>query len=302
MQITKCPRCGVQNFVTQTSCAQCGSRLEEPQSKAISIFGRIRDSILKPGLKKSQREELRRLLRRALVDKRISDEELSTVDGLYHETNLSKSDFNEIRDQVFLEFVDRYSRSRRITAEEKQSVFEIARRLGFSTSALNDLMKNFRFFELLYALETLPIEQLPASRDSRVLLRNGEIDYFTASGNLLEERVIGRRMVGRSHGISIPTPIRGVRYRVGQSSGQMVSERGIVPVSDGQFTVTNKRLVFSGDKKSVNAEFAKILDIEFFTDGLRFSLATRQTPVTVHFDDPRCAEVVKCYLNRILYQ
>jgi hypothetical protein len=300
MEIGNCSKCGTNNLVTDNTCRVCGSDISGVFDKRTSIFGRIRKALTAGTIKHQQKLELKRIFRTVLADKQVTDDELSTIDRVYRESELSKKEFDKVREEIFIEYLDQYFRRRRITKPEKELVYESARQLGFSGSILNNIRTNFRFFELLHALETYPLEDLPAARDSRVILRKGEIDYFTAKGSLIEERVIKRELVGRSHGISIPTPIKGVRYRVGQSRGRMVSERGMVPISYGEFTVTNRRLVFTGDKKSANSEFSKLQDYELFTDAIRYSMTTRQTPITVLFDDPRCAEVAGHYIRRLL--
>lgn len=299
MKIGLCQRCGFQNFVTETACRTCGASLDDLPDKSPSFFGRVRDAITKRGLKKHQMQELKGILRSALADGTISDNELDRIGGFYKESELSRKEFAAIRDEIYLEFVDLLLRDHRLSPEEKQSILAIAERIGFSRSSLGELKKTFRYFELLHTIETSALENLPVAGSSRVILKEGEVDYFTAVGSLLEERVVKSEVVGRSHGISIPI-MKGIRYRVGQSRGKMVSERGIVPISSGDFTITNRRLVFSGDKKSVNAEFSKLQDIEFFSDGLRFSVTNRQLPVTVQFEDARCAEVCRLYISRIL--
>jgi hypothetical protein len=268
--------------------------------KRSSIFGRVRDALTLPKLKDRQREELREFLRHALVDRRLSEQELSSIHEVYLQSNLSEKDFERIREEIFDEFVKDFLRIGKIFAGDRAAVVEVARQLGFSRESLNAIERHFQYFELIHAIETSSLDRLPIAGNSKVILRKGEIDYFTAKGSLLEERVTKRELVGRSHGISIPTPIKGVRYRVGQSRGKMISERGMVPISYGEFTVTNRRLVFTGDKKSANSEFSKLQDYELFTDAIRYSMTTRQTPITVLFDDPRCAEVAGHYIRRLL--
>jgi len=300
MTLGKCGRCGFQNFVTALSCSKCGTELEHPENKNPKFFARLRSSLTKRGLKKEESNELRRLLRRIIGDGQVEETELSEIQAFYMKTALSREEFEIVRDEIFAWYVDLLLKDQRVTEKEKTAILLVGDRLGISQTVLNDVLQTTRYFELLQTIEASPFENLPVAGSSRVILRKGELDYFTANGSLLEERVIKREMVGRSHGISIPTPIKGVRYRVGQSRGKMVSERDIVPISFGEFTITNQRLVFSGDKKSVNAELSKLQDLEFFSNGLRFSLTNRQLPITVQLEDSRCAEVCRLYISRIL--
>jgi hypothetical protein len=157
------------------------------------------------------------------------------------------------------------------------------------------------YFELLHQLETYSFDQLPAARDSGINLQRGEIDYFSIAADMLEERVVRSNYVGGSRGVSIRL-VKGVSYRVGQSRGHIESERALVSVSSGQLTITNQRLIFTGDRKSVNAPLPKIMNLEMFSDGLRFSLTNRQRPVTLRFFTPQSTELAGMYISRMLNQ
>lgn len=296
----KCSECSFENFVTALKCKKCGAALQLPADKNPSFFARLKNSLTNTGLKKKEVEELRYLLRRVIGDGQVTEVELVDIRNFYEKSCLSRGEFDVIRDEIFSWYANLLLQDKRVTEKEKAAIYHVAEKLGISSSVLLQIEQTSRYFELLHAIETSELENLPVAGNSRVILRKGELDYFTTNGSLLEERVIKREIVGKSHGISIPTPIKGVRYRVGGSRGKVVSERGIVPISFGEFTITNQRLVFSGDKKSVNAEFSKLQDLEVFSDGIRFSLINRQTPITVQFEDLRCAEVVSLYIRRLL--
>lgn len=157
------------------------------------------------------------------------------------------------------------------------------------------------YFELLHSIETAPFEHLPATWSSSVVLKPDEIDFFSVSTAMLEERVVNRQIVGGSHGVSIRL-MKGVSYRVGQSRGRIETQKGLVPISFGELTITNFRLVFNGDRKSVNAPYEKLQNIEIFSDGLRFSLTSRQMPVTLQFYSQESLEIAGMYISRMLNQ
>jgi hypothetical protein len=197
--------------------------------------------------------------------------------------------------------VARYTADRRITDEERNSIEHVGQVLGVSSEAIVSASQSLDYFAILHALESNAFDDLPATFSSNLILAKGEIDYFSVSASMLEERVVRREMVGGSHGVSVRL-MKGVSYRVGQSRGQLNSITDVVPVSFGEFAVTNQRLAFSGDKKSVNAPFTKIQNLEMFADGLRFSLTTRQKPVSIQFYTPESTELIGMYISRVLNQ
>jgi hypothetical protein len=245
--------------------------------------------------------EFRLHLHRAVADGKITDSEAEDLRNRMQHLGLSQFEISKAVDSVYFSVVGRYTADRRITDEERASIEHIGKALGVSPEAISSASQSLDYFALLHALETSAFDDLPATYSSNLILAKNEIDYFGVSGSMLEERVVRREMVGGSHGVSIPL-VKGIRYRVGQSRGQLNSITGIVPVSYGEFTVTNQRLAFSGDKKSVNAPFAKIQHLEMFADGLRFSMTNRQKPITIQFYTPESTELIGMYISRVLNQ
>ncbi|MGE3467190.1 MAG: hypothetical protein AB7J13_09680 [Pyrinomonadaceae bacterium] len=50
----------------------------------------------------------------------------------------------------------------------------------------------------------------------------------------------------------------------------------------------------------MNAVLGKLMNIVLFSDGIRFSLTSRQMPVTIVFPDRNSAEIVGIYVSRVL--
>lgn len=270
-------------------------------SKPTSLFARLKEKFLPNPLKAEQTEMLRQIFRSALHDGRLTEQEITHINDFFRESELSQEEFNAVRDQTVVEAIETAIADRMMSPTEVSSLRQIAQALSLPDYAMTYLEERIHYFSFLHSLATLPIEQLPATYSSTVNLQRGEIDYFSAFGNMLEERVINRQIVGKSQGVSIRL-MKGVSYRVGQSRGQIVSQIGMVPISFGELTVTSKRLVFSGDRKSVNAPYDKIINMELFTDGLRFSVTSRQKPTTIVFNDQTSAEIVGLYISRMLNQ
>lgn len=61
---------------------------------------------------------------------------------------------------------------------------------------------------------------------------------------------------------------KGVYFRVGGFQAKSESHDELKNIDLGELTLTNKRLVFSGAKRSVNIDIRKIISIEPYSDGI----------------------------------
>lgn len=127
--------------------------------------------------------------------------------------------------------------------------------------------------------------QPPISPSISVILKKGEQAYLQSSDvELIEERVIDRKYVGGSHGISFRV-MKGVSYRVGNSKGHVETTKGNVVVDIGDILITNKRCIFKGRKKSFSVNLAKILDIELYSDAVVIHEENKQNPRIIGVDE-----------------
>tara|TARA_Y100001958_G_C21238105_1_gene565006 strand:- start:2572 stop:3234 length:663 start_codon:yes stop_codon:yes gene_type:complete len=100
--------------------------------------------------------------------------------------------------------------------------------------------------------------------ESNLFLKKGEKLIFEIPNvSFCEERSV--RIRGASQGFSIRI-MKGLSYRVGTVSGGV--EQQVIPVDEGNFTLTNKRIVFTGPKKSNEFLLNKINSIEPLEDGI----------------------------------
>lgn len=221
--------------------------------RTVKVFGKLTALFGKGKIKQQHLESLEQVLRGIVADGVVTEAELESLSDFARECDISSEDFGKVRDLIFNQVLANFSSDRRFTDSEKNALTHIAHRLGVSGPALAQARSQVDYFGLLNSIETIPFEQLPHNNGgSGVRLESGELDYFCHSAQLLEERVVRSRVVGKSAGVGFRV-MKGVSFRVGQNRGHIQSERDVVPVSSGEFVITNRRLIFSGDKKSVNA-------------------------------------------------
>jgi hypothetical protein len=113
--------------------------------------------------------------------------------------------------------------------------------------------------------------------DSNLLLDSDEfIKYQSPHSVHLNEARAVRVSNSRHVGSRVRGGYMGASYGVGASQSISQSYDEIRTVDVGQITVTNKRLVFSGEKKSVNVDFKKIISITPYSDGIKLERKGKQ--------------------------
>jgi len=130
-----------------------------------------------------------------------------------------------------------------------------------------------------------------------IFFKKNERPLWVEAAVLYEEVVIDRRYEGGSQGVSFRIA-KGVNWRVGATRGRMVSEKGTVPVDEGQFVVTDQRLIFSGNLKSFDTVLSKIISVNIHPDGITFSQSNRTKKRMVNFPSNN-GDIVCAILNHI---
>lgn len=137
---------------------------------------------------------------------------------------------------------------------------------------------------------------------TNIILKKGEVAHFSYFADLIEERAVrGRgRYQGGSTGVSFRVS-KGVSFRVGQSRGTYHSDREPVAVSSGKLIVTNKRIIFDGDKKGFNITIGQLLSYEVFDNSILVK-PTRGNPRLVEFRDTSYdPDILDMGINSIVY-
>jgi hypothetical protein len=131
---------------------------------------------------------------------------------------------------------------------------------------------------------------LPEVSEPHIIAHKGEIVHFETNASLMKEVAI-RQYQGGYSGISVPIGKTGVRYKIGGVRGHSVEVGTQMNVADsGLLAVTNKRVLYSGARKTVDMALTKLVNLAPFPDGLIFHVSNRVNAVI--FRIPKGAEVV----------
>ena len=113
----------------------------------------------------------------------------------------------------------------------------------------------------LAILETGKIPNITVDANAPFRLLKSECLILTIPSIRYLETRTRRRTEGRSAGTSVRV-MKGVSMRVGASSGQSVEYEEVTDRGAGQFAISNKHLLFSGER-SLRVPLAKIITAEF---------------------------------------
>lgn len=265
----------------------------------MAFFDSVKSKFGKGKLKKEQIDRLNQIISNSISDGNVSDAELQTMNDFFIASELSAEDFQQLKSQAFLHVVNHVIADRRVNDGELNALNQISSQFQI-TPAIEKLAKQkIQYFRLFTQLENG--EPLPVGNPANIILKKNEVAHLCIPGSLYEERVVSRQFTGSSRGISVPI-VKGIRVNFGGMRGHSYSVKDSVNISDGHFVVTNQRLVFSGDRKSVVSEISKILDIQIYDDAFQFSVTNRQKPTTIKFSIPEEVELCAIVVSRIINQ
>ena len=255
------------------------------------------DKFGKGKLRKEQLEQLNSTLWRVVADGNVTDDELAEINHFFYDSELSPEEIQKAKADVFTQLVYQAIQDRRVSEAEFRSLEHVADRFTLPPQLRGWMQQQIQYFRLFDFIEQGG--RLPIAAPQNVLLQKNEECYMSVPASLFEEKVVRSTYQGGSHGVSIRL-MKGVSYRVGAHRGQIQSERALVPVSNGAFSVTNQRLIFSGDKKSNATAYPKLLDFQVYADAVQYSTTSRQKPIIVGFPASGDAELAALVISRVI--
>ncbi|CVK31735.1 hypothetical protein KH990_01350 [Methanoculleus bourgensis] len=126
-----------------------------------------------------------------------------------------------------------------------------------------------RELDLEYALEKIQQGFVPELRveTNAVLLKRGERAVAVIPGVTLKEPRSVRTTYGGGAGPSFRIA-KGVYFRTGGFAARSESHEEIKVIDSGTLTLTNRRMVFTGGKRTINFPLGKIVGMEPYRDGI----------------------------------
>lgn len=231
-------------------------------------------------------------LTRAAEDGKLTDDEIKEIQIRYTELELTQEDLKGVRAKAYNAALRAAKADGSVTAEEEAELAKLQQLLMIPDSEIAKPKKELARLRLLTEIQN---GNPPTIAVSNVIFQKAELAYWSEPASILEERVVKRRYEGDSQGFSFRIA-RGVSYRVGSHRGHIVTDTAVMPVSSGELIVTNKRVIFRGNAKSFNIRLDKLLELNFYSDGVRLT-DDKGKPRLVKFDDEGNTDIVGATLS-----
>jgi hypothetical protein len=261
------------------------------------MFGRLLDKVRSLRQKAKGKAAYRAQLMAAVEDGVLTAEEIRELEQTREELGLAQDDVRSMRVTAYKRAFATASSDRRITSSEAAELERIRAHLGLAASEIGNTASDFQRLRLLGEIQegNLPFTSVPG-----LILQKGEQPHWSERAQLIEPRVVRRRYEGGSSGVSFRI-MKGVTYRVGAHRGHLIADTANLPISAGDFVITNKRVLFKGDRKSFNYRHDKLLGIELFSDGLSLADSAGKNRL-LRFDIPANSELVGAVLTQVVNQ
>jgi len=137
--------------------------------------------------------------------------------------------------------------------------------------------------------------ELPV-REVSINLQKNECCYFTSNADWLENRTVTNRINYAGPTIRIKI-MKGVYYRAGSMGVQKITSEQLQIIDSGLVFLTNKRIIFVGNKKNSNIQLSKILSVNPYSDGVGIEKESGKSPIFRLSDN---ADILAMTLVRVI--
>jgi len=215
-----------------------------------------------------KRRAFRRAFRKAVADGALSPEDVTALNA----TGVDQAYADEVRLKHFLKVTadlrQAIETSRRMSPEQEAELAAVACRLGIAAE-----------FDPTYAtardlwLAENEGQSLLRPIETAVNLRPGETCYFDRPAQWYRLKTIRRRTGYAGFATSVRI-VRGVSFRVGNVTPSYDESEEMTLQSEGALLITDRRVIFHGERKSTTVALGRILAVERFETRLELSKAS----------------------------
>lgn len=233
---------------------------------------------------------------KAIIDGTFEKSKEEFIDTLQKNLRLSDEIANQISKERRNHFMDmqlqKIIADRKISPEEWNEFTLFAKNLNVNISIDDATKQQLNKFKLYWIIEhgELPVEEVDIN------MQKNEYCYFTNYADWLEQRTVTQRY---NYGGPVfrAKIMKGVYYRAGSVKVQRITSEQLLEIDNGMVYVTNKRLIFVGNKKNTSIQISKILSITPYSDGVGIEKDSGKSPVIrVSFN----ADILAMVLGRVI--
>ncbi len=235
-------------------------------------------------------------LERTITDGNISDEEQHFLQNLSDNLLLSKEKTEKILEEQASKRVNNIlseiMSDERITPEEEETFNALVQNLGIRPDIKIQTRQNFERYKLYWSLENQPLPKVDAGID----LPEDESACFSSDGGWFESRSKSRQtdcsMISGCRG-----PAKDVSWRTGYP-GEIEKDSDKWDLLDtGKAVLTNKRLIFIGQKSQKVIHLEKLSNFVPYNDGIRLEQERGESPI---LEIMRDADILVLLLKRVI--
>lgn len=218
-----------------------------------------------------------RMVEHYLSDNQLTKDEQQNLDRLLPELRIEPETAKDIMGKAAEKRIEQrlqeLTRNERLSPQEIQELKELAAHFGVELPEERLETKELLRFQFYWYLESGPLKGL----DVGINLRKGEEAYLSLPVAWYEYRSRTRRINygGPTARIRI---VRGIYWSAGSLGVERVSEDYLKLIDSGLMYITNKRLLFVGQKGNKQLPYYRILSYEPFSNGLSLQKDSGPTP------------------------
>ncbi len=205
---------------------------------------------------------LRKELKLADEDLEEANRELENLRRLTKEANIKK----------YEEKLEEVGEDKYLDTEEERELEELKRSLSLTEDDVDHTLQGLIQLKRLTSLKDSDLPVL----DANILLKKDEKCHYESPASLIEEKT-KTRYVGTTQGVSIKIDKK-VAYQTGGFKGEKIVDTFKEVTDFGVLCLTNQKVIFVGDKKSITYPINSIVNIQKFPDAIQFQKENEVRP------------------------
>ncbi|MFT3947890.1 MAG: hypothetical protein QM763_13050 [Agriterribacter sp.] len=214
----------------------------------------------------------------AVADGRLTKDEEEFLSKLESALRLPKELAEKISAETRIAYIENYVAQivadQRLSPAEEDELKAIANSLNINVQLNDQTKEQLRKLKLYWALENLPLPII----QSDIAIQKSEVLHFKiANVNWYELRSVRQRVSYSGYSTSFKVA-KGFYLRSGSYRPQSYSVDTMKLIETGTIYLTNKRIIFTGNKKNSNIRIDKILDFTPYSDGVEIGKETGKSP------------------------
>jgi hypothetical protein len=204
---------------------------------------------------------------KAVVDGKLDEDEVKFLENLKNNLRLSEKYsediYKESAGKLVQKFMNNAVSDERLSPDEEEELQAISKSLNVKLDMDYKTQAALDKYKLYWQIENsdLPNIAIPIN------IQKSEICYFHVHCDWLEQRRITKRINYGGPTLRIKIA-KGVYWRAGSLGVQAVSEDIWQNIDSGDIYLTNKRIIFMGQKGNKTIGLNKILDFTVFSNGI----------------------------------